>query len=155
MTSKHRFKECRQSVLIDGVTVDRVKFSTRFVRLSPQGRLKWLMNHRNISHIETVNGVVTRQIRLVASEQFFHSISTPERCFKNRCWYRVRNRAQIELITSNKYNGFRLRNTTSMSCMNWHAETMLTEHPLNDSNWLSHGDGQDESNHPFASEGWF
>lgn len=40
MTSKHRFKVCRQSVLIDGVTVEGVIFSTRFVGLSSQGRLK-------------------------------------------------------------------------------------------------------------------
>jgi len=39
MTSSHHFKACRKSVLIVGATVDSVKFSTRFVELSPQGRL--------------------------------------------------------------------------------------------------------------------
>jgi len=40
MISSHHFKACRKSVLIVGVTVDSVKFSTRFVGLSSQGRFK-------------------------------------------------------------------------------------------------------------------
>ena len=39
MTSSHHFEVCRKSVLNIVATVDSVKFSTRFVELSPQGRL--------------------------------------------------------------------------------------------------------------------
>jgi hypothetical protein len=51
-----------------------VKFSTRFVGLPSQGCLKWALNQRNISYIVLVNGVVTRQVRLVTSIKVRHSI---------------------------------------------------------------------------------
>lgn len=73
------------------------------------------------------NGLVTSK-KSSGYQKVRHSISTPERCFKNRRWL-GKDRAQNELLTSNK--------------IHLHCDTLKWACNI-DSNWLSCGDGQRE-----------